>query len=228
MRKKACVLLSGGLDSVVSAYYTKKYKADIDFCLFFDYGQKALKRERKAAEFFSKELDARLITVKLPFLREITGTALVNSHSVPNVNMENLDDIQVTTQSMIDVWVPNRNGLFLNVAASYADSFKTDYIVVGFNKEEAVTFKDNSIEFIKISNKAFKLSTLFQPEIYSPYYGKDKDFIVKSASRLKVPLEKIYSCYNGYSKMCGVCESCIRFKRALGNNDISFSRFFEI
>ena len=34
------------------------------------------------------------------------------------------------------VWVPNRNGLFINIAASYGDAFGYDHIVVGFNAEE--------------------------------------------------------------------------------------------
>jgi 7-cyano-7-deazaguanine synthase len=228
MRKKACVLLSGGLDSVVSAFYTKKYKADISLCLFFDYGQKAIKQEKKASQYFADRLNAEFHSIKLPFLKKITGSSLVNTHSVPAIDFEDLDNTSITTQSMIDVWVPNRNGLFLNIAASFSDSKNIDYIVAGFNKEEAKTFKDNSIEFIKSINKSFKYSTLNKTQVYSPFYSKNKADMIKSAVKLGIPLEKLYSCYNGQKKMCGICESCLRLKRALSDNDISFSKFFQL
>ena len=228
MRKKACVLLSGGLDSVVSAFYTEKYKADIKICLFFDYGQKAARQEKKSSKFFAEMLNAEFHSIKLPFLNQITGSSLVNTHSVPTLNAEDLDNTSITTQSMIDVWVPNRNGLFLNIAASFADSKNIDYIVAGFNKEEAITFKDNSIEFIKSINKSFKYSTLNKTEVYSPFYSKNKTDMVKTALKLGIPLENLYSCYNGQKKMCGICESCLRLKRALSDNDISFSKYFQL
>ncbi|MCK9476088.1 MAG: 7-cyano-7-deazaguanine synthase [Candidatus Muirbacterium halophilum] len=228
MRKKACVLLSGGLDSVVSAFYTQKYKAAVEFCLFFDYGQKAFIQEKKACEYYANLLNAKLYTIKLPFLKEITGTALVNTHSVPSIDLNDLQDNSITTQSMLDVWVPNRNGLFLNIAGSFADSKNIDFIIAGFNKEEAQTFKDNSKSFINSINKCFKFSTLISPTVYSPFYSKDKSYMIKTALKLNIPLNRLYSCYNGYKKMCGICESCVRLKRALSNNDIAFNHYFEI
>lgn len=227
-KKTAIVLLSGGLDSVISAYKTQKEKADIKHVLFFNYGQKAYIEEKKASKYFAKRLNATFTEISLPFLEEITGTSLVNKVDTPEMNFQKLQDKEYTTQSMLDVWVPNRNGLFINIAAAFCESKNYDYIVCGFNFEEAQTFPDNSIEFVNSMNNTLKYSTLKRPEVISPFYNKNKKDIVKSAIELNIELNKIYSCYNGLDKQCGNCESCIRFKKALQDNNIDYTGWFEI
>ena len=64
--------------------------------------------------------------------------------------------------------MPNRNGLFLNIAGSFADSENYDYILIGANKEEAQTFPDNTIDFINAINKEFEYSTQKKPKVCAP------------------------------------------------------------
>ena len=60
---------------------------------------------------------------------------------------DELDEMSKIGESAKNVWVPNRNGAFINIAASFCDAYEADYIVIGFNAEEAVTFPDNSTDF---------------------------------------------------------------------------------
>ena len=117
------------------------------------------------------------------------------------------------------VWVPNRNGLFLNIAAMYCDSFNIDYIIFGANKEEAGTFSDNSIQFNNIADEFFKLSTLKKPKILAPCANLEKYEIVQEGVNLNVDFSLLKSCYNSIKKTgkshCGVCESCKRLHSAI-------------
>ena len=206
---KSIILLSGGLDSLVSLGLCKE-KYNVTLALTFDYGQKSVVQEiaasRKICEYYG--IEHRVI--KLDWLKDITHTALVAEEELPQGIQENSKA----------VWVPNRNGLFLNIAGSFADAEDFDYILIGANKEEAENFSDNTKEFIARINAEFEYSTSKQPKVLAPLINYDKNDIVKQALDNSLPLELLFSCYQGGKKNCGVCESCTRLKRALvANND---------
>lgn len=216
MNNKAIILLSGGLDSVVSL--ASEYKnLDFKLALTFDYGQKSFEKEYKASKQIAQHYQINHECIKLDWLKDITNTSLVSDKNVPVVDTNNLDDKDITTNSMKSVWVPNRNGLFINIAAAYADSYGYDYIVIGANKEEAATFSDNSKKFIEDITKSLETSTNQKVKVLAPLIECNKDEIVKKAIELNVPLKYINSCYNNTQKHCGKCESCNRLKRALQN-----------
>lgn len=215
--KKAIILLSGGLDSVVSIACAKEQGIDFSLALTFDYGQKSFEKEKQASEKIADFYGIKHSCINLDWLKQICGSSLVSEAEVPHVDVEKLDDTNVTKNSMKSVWIPNRNGLFINIAAAYADSFAYDYIVIGANKEEAQTFSDNSKKFIRDINTALETSTNYDVKVIAPLIDSDKNEIVKKAVELKVPLELINSCYNNTKKHCGECESCNRLKRALKN-----------
>ena len=213
---KSIILLSGGLDSVVSLALAKE-KLNITLALTFDYGQKSVLKEieasRKLCEYYGLEHKV----IKLDWLKNITKTSLVSAEDVPTG--ENLLDEESSAKS---VWVPNRNGLFLNIAGAFADSDGFTHIVIGANKEEAQTFPDNTKDFIDRVNDEFKFSTRVQPQVCAPLIDCEKIEIVKIGLGENVPFELLNSCYNGTETHCGECESCVRLKRALianGAND---------
>ena len=84
------------------------------------------------------------------------------------VKPNNIDDKSQLEESMKSVWVPNRNGLFLNIAASYCDKLNIDYIVFGANLEESAEFSDNRKEFTRLCNEVFLYSTMVHPEVIAP------------------------------------------------------------
>ncbi|MBS4760896.1 MAG: 7-cyano-7-deazaguanine synthase QueC [Clostridium sp.] len=215
-KKTGVILLSGGLDSVVSLAFLQD-EIDFKLALTFDYGQKSFQKELEASKNIAKYFKIEHKCIKLDWLQKITKTSLVSKESIPDITEKNLDNEDITIQSMKNVWVPNRNGLFINIAASFADSFGYDYIVIGANKEEAATFSDNSKAFIKKINRSLEYSTNYKTKVIAPLIDMKKNEIVKKAVELKAPLKFINSCYNNTKKHCGRCESCNRLKRALKN-----------
>lgn len=207
-------LLSGGLDSTVAAFMARE-RGPIAVALVFDYGQIAAKAEKAAAKKIAARLQAEVRVIELPFLRDVTRTALVmNEKVIPQIKMAQLDERSETQKSAQQVWVPNRNGLFLNIAAAIAEGEGYAELVVGFNAEEAVTFPDNSANFVSRAEAFFEMSTLSRPKVYAPTIGLNKSEIVMEGLRLDAPFNEVYSCYRGRKKMCSRCESCLRSIRA--------------
>lgn len=208
---KSIILLSAGLDSLVALGYCKE-QYGIDLALTFDYGQKAVKQEieysKKICEYYN--INHRIIT--LDWLKEITKTSLVAEDDVP---IDNLG----TNKSAQAVWVPNRNSLFLNIAASFADSYGYNYILFGANKDEAETFPDNTEFFREKISDLFQYSTLVKPKVIAPLINLTKNDIVRVAMENLIPLELVKSCYNAGEKHCGKCESCKHLKNALLKNN---------
>ena len=210
---KSIILLSGGLDSLVSLGLLHN-KYNIELALTFDYGQKSALAEIQASEKICNYYNISQKVIKLDWLKQITKTALVSGEPLP-------EGIQKTSKA---VWVPNRNGLFLNIAATFADAQDYDYIIIGANKEEAGTFSDNTKEFIDRINSEFEYSTSKHPKVLAPLINSDKNDIVKQALDNSVPLELVMSCYQSTGIHCGKCESCVRLKNALiANKNCFFS-----
>ena len=208
---KSVILLSGGLDSVVTLGASKE-EYNITLALTFDYGQKSVYEEINASKEICSYYNVEHKVIKLDWLKEITKTSLVTKESVPDTNLG-------TDKSMKSVWVPNRNGLFLNIAAAFADTYNFTHILFGANAQEGKTFPDNTEEFRERINLVFEFSTLAKPVVYAPLINCTKNDIVKIALDKGIPLELVRSCYNKADINCGKCESCMNLKQALINNN---------
>ncbi len=215
---KSIILLSGGLDSLVSLGLAND-EYNVQLALTFDYGQKSVEKEIEASKKISEFYKIEHKIIKLDWLKEITQTALVSDKEVPVTCENDLSSDEFVENSAASVWVPNRNGVFLNVAAAFADSYGYDYVIFGANKEEGTTFPDNTQAFIDRINAEFEYSTQKKPKALAPLINLCKNDIVKVAVEHCVPLELTRSCYSKEEKHCGICESCVRFKRALRAND---------
>ena len=202
----------------------KKEELNIELALTFDYGQKSAQKEIEASRKICEYYGIKHEVITLDWLKQITQTSLVSDDSIPTGQA--LDNAENSAKS---VWVPNRNGLFLNIAGSYADSYGYNYILIGANKEEGQTFPDNTQEFITRVNAEFEFSTRVRPKVIAPLIDCDKTEIVRIALEKKVPLHLLNSCYKNTPKHCGICESCVRLKRALeANNDsVYIKQLFE-
>ena len=198
MNKKAIVLLSGGLDSLVALDIVLK-EFEVVETLTFDYGQKSAEEERSAAKEIAKKYQINNKVIKLPFLKEITNNALT-------------DDNNSSFNELKSVWVPNRNGLFLNIAACYWDSQDIDVIVFGANKEESGSFSDNKNEYVEICNSSFEYSTLKKPIVLAPCSNMNKIDLVNYMIDNNISFDLIKSCYRNQKELnkkhCSECMSC--------------------
>lgn len=209
------VLLSGGLDSAVSLAQALR-EGEVKLCLTFDYGQRAATREAAASSALAGHYSLDHRVIELPFLRSITSTSLVNrNEDVPEPGEGDLDSCEKSAESAKAVWVPNRNGIFINIAAGFAESMGAGQVVTGFNAEEAKTFPDNSAAYLQAASQALFYSTLSGVRVLSYTMMLDKAGIVKLGRRLGVPLGIVWPCYFGGEELCGRCESCKRYLRAL-------------
>lgn len=214
-RSRAVVLLSGGLDSAFNLWCAPR-DYEVVLTLTFDYGQRAAPAEDRAARALCARLGIEQKTLALPWFKDFTQTSLVNTAApVPMGREVAMDHLETSQASAKAVWVPNRNGIFLNIAAAYAEGLGAQVILTGFNAEEATTFPDNSMAFVEASSRALHFSTANQVRVESYCIHLTKTQIVSEAMKLKLPLQVVWPCYFAGDEWCGQCESCQRFARAV-------------
>lgn len=224
--KKSVVLLSGGLDSTVNLYLAAQ-KSQVLMALTFDYGQRAHAKELHSAARLCQKLNISHQILSLPFFTQIGGSSLLNhSQTIPSGNDVSIDDMSVSQKTAKSVWVPNRNGIFLNIAAGFAESLKADWVVPGFNVEEAATFLDNSKNFLQALDHSFSFSTANQVKTHCFTTDLNKTEIVQLGVKLGVEWDLMWPCYHEKEKWCGQCESCQRSKRAFKQAQVDASRWF--
>lgn len=180
------------------------------------YGQRAEEQEIRAASALAKYYGVEWRDVDVSWLGAISRSGLNRKEMLlPNPSMADLDDLVASEQSKKTVWVCNRNGVFLNIAAAFAEAIGADAILAGFNKEEAATFPDNSVAYMHALEESFRFSTELGVKVDS--YTKDltKSDIVIRGLELKLPFHLVWSCYESGEKRCWRCESCKRTERAL-------------
>lgn len=212
------ILLSGGLDSAANLAFCHSYNKEAGLALTIRYGQRAEAQEVEAASRIAAYYGVPHETVDLPWLGELGGNALTDTgRPIPKPDFEELDQHEVTQKTALAVWVPNRNGVFIQVAAAIAEARGHDAVIVGFNAEEAVTFPDNSSEFIERSNAALAFSTHTKVHVISYTAAMDKKQIVAHLrkSSKPFPFHWVWSCYEGLEHPCRRCESCRRHARAI-------------
>ena len=214
MIEKAVVLLSAGLDSSVN-FLAALREYEVALALTFNYGQKAVAKEVEKSKKLAKLKGIPHKVVDLPWLKDLGSSGLTNDKGViPMGRQVSIDNMKVSGVSAKAVWIPNRNGVFLNIAASFAESLKAKYIIPGFNVEEAATFPDNSFDFIRATRKSLSFSTANQVEVKCYTINMTKPDIAKLGMDLQLPFADIWPCYQNLDQWCGQCESCQRAKRA--------------
>lgn len=213
-KKKAISVLSGGLDSTIaSAYFSKDY--DIH-AITFDYAQKSLNQEINSSKAICDYLGMEHTLIDIKWLANLGNSSLTNDNEIPKVNFEDIDNMSVSNGTASAVWVPSRNIVFTAIATSFAESEDAELIIVGWDKEEAATFPDNSKEFLDSFNKLIDDGTKSSDkiEIKAPLIDLNKKEIVELGKKINAPMNISYSCYTGENNHCGICESCVRRKRA--------------
>ncbi len=204
MKKKAVVLLSGGLDSATTLFASQA-KGYQTFCLIFDYGQRHRKEilcAKKLAQ--ATQSDYKIVKIGLPW----GGSALTDKKIALPKNRKNIpNEIPVT-------YVPARNIIFLSFAASYAEALGAQAIFIGANAVDYSGYPDCRPSFYKAFARVMKcgLKTGVSGQvikIHTPLIRKTKAEIIRIGRKLNVPYDLTWSCYAGGKNPCGVCDSCL-------------------
>ncbi len=215
--EKCVVLLSGGLDSTVNLYQAYQ-DYEIELVLTFDYGQVAALKEIQCSKSICQKLKLNHRILDLGWIKTFSQSAL-NHGEIPVGNEIDIESHQISLENAHKVWVPNRNGIFLNIAAGFAEGLGASLVIPGFNWEEAQTFPDNSEEFVCSVNKSLFFSTNKRVQVKCFTLELSKSQIVKEAIKLGVDFKQIWPCYFSGEQWCRQCESCQRFLRAIDENN---------
>ena len=204
--KKAICLLSGGMDSAVCLYFARREGYEL-VALSFQYGQRH-KKELEAARCLASGIEAphHVVRLDLPW----KGSSLLEkSDKVPHGrNLELMGKVIPST------YVPARNAIFLAAAFSCAEAEKAEAIFFGANALDYSGYPDCRPDFVSAFSEAMRLGTKVGAEgspvrVIAPLLHLNKKEIVLLGKDLGVPFKRTWTCYEGGSRPCGTCDSCI-------------------
>ena len=223
---KAFVLSSGGLDSTTCvAMAVEKYGAENVVTASLYYGQKhdkELECARKIADYYHVRHIEEDISNVMKYAKDVC-TLVKGGGDIQHSSYE--DQVKSNIDGRVDSYVPFRNGLFLSIAAAYADSIFPNQeveIYYGAHADDAAgnAYADCTPEFADAMNKAINLGTYGKITVARPLINWNKAGVVKEGLRLHVPYELTWSCYEGGEKQCGVCGTCRDRKAAFEANGV--------
>jgi 7-cyano-7-deazaguanine synthase len=205
-KPKAVVLVSGGMDSCVTAAIAKQTH---DLALLHaSYGQRTERRERQAfdeiADFYA--VSERLV-VHLDHFAQIGGSALTDTRiAVP----EGTEGTPIDGNQIPSTYVPFRNAHFLAVAVSWAEVIGATAVFIGAVAEDSSGYPDCRPEYYRVFQQLVREGTRpdTQIEMVTPVIGMRKWEIIRRGIELGAPIDRTWSCYQFEDAACGACDSC--------------------
>lgn len=203
-KELAVVLVSGGMDSLVTAAMANEKHENMAF-LHLNYGQKTQERELKCfneiADFYNVPKSLRKI-IDISFLSQIGGSSLTDDSI-------DVKDYKGDSEEIPDSYVPFRNTHIVAMAVSWSEVVGGKKIYIGAVYEDSSGYPDCRPSYYKALNNLIKEGTKDGDiEVVTPVIHMKKEEIVKKAVTLNAPLSSSYSCYARGDKACGICDSC--------------------
>ncbi len=201
--ERGIILLSGGMDSLVTAAIAAN-ECDEIFFLHLNYGQLTEKRELIAFEQmrdYYKPKDVLMVDVS--YLKQIGGSSLTDKTMI----VKDYDG----TEGVPDSYVPFRNAHLVTIATSWAEVIGANRIYVGAVEEDSSGYPDCREVFYKALEHTIDLGTKDETKIKicTPIIHKRKSETIKIGVKLNAPLQYSWSCYRNNDKSCGTCDSCV-------------------
>lgn len=209
---RAIVLFSGGIDSTTALYWAKA-RWDKVSALGIDYGQKhRVEIETSKSVPKSLGIDHRVFRFDLS---QIGGSALTDD----NISLPQFESEQEIEKDIPDTYVPFRNGIFLSIAAAWADVIDAEALVTGFNVVDSPHYPDTREEFVTAMQQAVNLGTRAsasnrEVNIYAPFIHMKKSEIIHEGLQMGADYSYSISCYSGQERPCGECSACLLRQRA--------------
>jgi 7-cyano-7-deazaguanine synthase len=205
---KAVVLMSGGMDSCVTAAIARQ---DYEIAaLHASYGQPTERRELQSFHALVDHFGAvQRLTVRLDHFRAIGGSSLTDS-GLP------IHDANLESREIPNTYVPFRNAHFLSIATSWAEVLGARKIFIGAVWEDSSGYPDCRPEYYEAFNKVIRAGTRPTTDITieTPLIHLLKREIVKRGVELSAPFQLTWSCYRDSDVACGACDSCALRLRA--------------
>ena len=201
--QSAIVLVSGGMDSCVTAAIASRDNDELAF-LHISYGQLTESRERKAfndiADHYGVE---KRLDVSIEYLAKIGGSSLTDDRIA--VAEADLESKEIPTS-----YVPFRNANMLSIATSWAEVLGANSIYIGAVAEDSSGYPDCRPEFYESFQQTINTGTKTDTyiEIRTPIIELSKAEIVKKGIEVSAPLQLTWSCYRSDDLACGTCDSC--------------------
>jgi 7-cyano-7-deazaguanine synthase len=211
----AVLIVSGGMDSCVLAYYYAAAGFDLHL-LSFDYGQKHVKELTYAERYIAKlrishpERTIAQTVIELPIARllENSDSALINK----GIDMP---QGHYTDDSMKATVVPYRNPNMLLQAATVAWNDDASVVAYAAHQGDYAQYPDCREVFVDAFNTMLATAMLGKTiQVESPFMRFTKAQIARLGASLAVPFEDTWSCYEGGSEglgdhHCGRCGTCV-------------------
>jgi len=211
----AVVLVSGGMDSCVSAAIAaREYR--IAF-LHLNYGQRTENRELKAFHDIASHYGVKQkLVVDVSHLAQIGGSSLTDRKiAVSGADLE--------SREIPSSYVPFRNANILAIAVSWAEVIRASRIFIGAVEEDSSGYPDCRESFFTAFEKVIESGT--KPEtdikIATPLIHLSKREIILIGIELLAPLHLTWSCYQDEDLACGVCDSCALRLRGFAQAEIT-------
>lgn len=205
-KKKAVVLVSGGMDSAVVMAMARE-QGFAPYALSVDYGQRHTSELEAATRVAAQQGAIAHKTVRID-LRSIGGSALTDDIDVPLDEVAGDDAIPVT-------YVPARNTIMLSVALGWAEVLGSSDLFCGVNAVDYSGYPDCRPEFINAFERLANLATKAGVEgagirVHAPLQHLSKADIAREGARLGVDFSGTVSCYlaDGEGRACGHCDAC--------------------
>lgn len=205
-------IVSGGMDSVTLLHHLVKTEKRQPAVITFIYGQKHDK-EVQCAQYHAQQLSCPAhLVLDLALLSPLfAGSALISGGQAIPTAQEVMGDPQPVT------YVPNRNMIFLALAAAYAESHGVSDVFYGAQQHDLYGYWDTTPEFLARLNQVYQLNRKTPLRIQAPFVQYSKTDILRTGRDLNTDYAQTWSCYAGQALACGRCPTCAERLAAFAN-----------
>ncbi len=224
---KCLVLLSGGIDSAVSLWWSKRRFEEV-YALTFYYGQRHQIEVKYATEL------SKIAGVKEHIILETDIFKKIGKSSLTDSKLE-VPRGPYPERGIISTYVPMRNSIFGIIAAAFMETRGISNLVFGVHSSDVPNYPDtrpewaSALESLINAGSSLPFERSIRIKVWTPLINLTKVEIIKLGADFGVPFEYTWSCYSPNDGVpCGECPACIQRKEAFeraGIEDPLIKRF---
>ncbi|MCA1591985.1 MAG: 7-cyano-7-deazaguanine synthase QueC [Acidobacteria bacterium] len=221
-RRKAVVLLSGGLDSTTTLAVAQSEDYEL-YALTFNYGQRHEVEIEAARRVAGRYGVAEHVVAQID-LRVFGGSALTSDTPVPKDRA-----VEEMGEGIPVTYVPARNTIFLSFALAWAEVLRSSDIFIGVNALDYSGYPDCRPEYVEAYERMANLATKAGVEggqrlkIHTPLLQLSKAEIIERGLELGVDYGLTITCYDPSppGEACGHCDACLLRLKGFAENGIA-------